>query len=177
MLRIWVAFSVQKEKRVSIFSLTVVARQMWKEISQAVGFDIGSSSESIGTCWLSNKCFLLVNMVSAAALWGLWKLRNDFCFQHQAWRSMGVLLLRVMGLLQNWLILCPTSKKEDLKKTPRLSRLGRNPGMLDVLMEREDDNLLNLGSWSWQLKNLDVSLMPEDNLKTRSTWKNPLSVA
>jgi hypothetical protein len=54
---------------------------------------------------------------------------------------------------------------------------GKKSRNVDVLMEREDDNLLNLGSWSWQLKNLDVSLMPEDNLKTRSTWKNPLSVA
>jgi len=41
---------------------------------------IGDNFTSIGTMWLSNKRFLVHNMIISAALWGMWKLRNELCF-------------------------------------------------------------------------------------------------
>jgi len=43
--------------------------------------------------WISNNRFLVDNMFCAAALWGLWKLRNDMYFQGTVWRSVLSLLL------------------------------------------------------------------------------------
>jgi hypothetical protein len=68
-------------------------------------------------CWLSNKKFDAVNIVSAATLWGIWKLRNALCFQNTVWMNMKHLMWRIAGLAQNWLILCPAEMKEDYKAT------------------------------------------------------------
>ena len=58
----------------SIFSLTVwQQKQMCKVIAGIVDKDIGSSFESIGTCWLSNNFFWQFNILTAAAMWSLWK--------------------------------------------------------------------------------------------------------
>jgi hypothetical protein len=88
---------------------------MWIRISEIVGRDVGVSFESIGLCWLCDKKFLTINMITSAALWALWKLRNEMCFQNRAWRNMGHLPMRVVSLIQNWIILCPEGRKEELK--------------------------------------------------------------
>lgn len=75
----------------------VVAKLMWKLISQVVGYDLGRSFETIGACWLSNKNIITVNIISSAALW-----------------SMEQLLMRVVGLTQNLQILCLVDNVEDL---------------------------------------------------------------
>ena len=53
-------------------------------------------------------------MPTSASLWCLWKLRNDMHFQNTRWRSMEVLLLKIAGTLQNWIILCPANLKDSL---------------------------------------------------------------
>jgi hypothetical protein len=50
-------------------------------VSELVGFEIGSSYELVAKCWLCNKRFGVVNMISSIVCWGLWKLRNELCFQ------------------------------------------------------------------------------------------------
>jgi hypothetical protein len=55
-------------------------------------------------------------MITSAVLWSIWKLRNDLSFQHTGWKSMEMLLFRISGLLQNWIILCPADRKERLKE-------------------------------------------------------------
>jgi hypothetical protein len=67
---------------------------------------------NIGQFWLSNKKHCIVNMVSSAVLWSIWKLRNDLCFQRIGWKSMDMLLYGIAGLLQNWIVVCPGDKKE-----------------------------------------------------------------
>ncbi|KAF8728657.1 hypothetical protein HU200_017928 [Digitaria exilis] len=104
---------------------------MWFCISQVIGINVGESFESIGSKWLSSKKFLAVNIISSAALWGLWKLRNDLCFQHAVWRDMNHLLARILNLAQNWIILCPQNKVEELKSyLAKISTTARSPGML-----------------------------------------------
>jgi hypothetical protein len=48
----------------------VVAKQMWIRISEVVRRDVGVSFESIGLCWLSEKKFLTINVITSA-LYGL----------------------------------------------------------------------------------------------------------
>jgi hypothetical protein len=71
-------------------------------------------------------------MITSAALWALWKLRNEMCFQNRAWRNMGRLLMRVVSLIQNWIILCPEGRREELKTYSMQLMLSgkkaRNPG-------------------------------------------------
>jgi len=47
----------------------------------------------------------------------------SLCFQKIGWKSMEMLLFKISGLLQNWLVLCPPEKKgmNDPKKKERKS--------------------------------------------------------
>jgi hypothetical protein len=125
-------FCGESETAQHLFFMCVVAKQMWIRISEVVSRDVGVCFESIGLCWLSEKKFLTINMITSAALWALWKLRNEMCFQNRAWRNMGRLLMRVVSLIQNWIILCPEGRREELKTYSMQLMLSgkkaRNPG-------------------------------------------------
>jgi hypothetical protein len=124
-------FYNENETSQHLFFDCVVVRKMWSMIPQAMGLEIGTSFESISAKWLSSKKFSAVNIISFAALWGIRKLRNEFCFQHIEWRSMEVLMMRVIRLAQNWLILCSVNKKEELVNyLTDLTVLARRPEMM-----------------------------------------------
>jgi hypothetical protein len=67
---------------------------MWIEISDCVDLNVGSCFESIGKLWLSNKKFVVTNIFTSAALWGLWKLRNCFFLQIGQWKDVNFLFKR-----------------------------------------------------------------------------------
>jgi hypothetical protein len=46
-----------------------------------IGVQIGRDFESMAKLWLCNKKFGIVNVVTSAACWSIWKLRNLICFQ------------------------------------------------------------------------------------------------
>jgi hypothetical protein len=121
-------FCDEKESSQHLFFECVVAKNMWKGLSDIVGRDIGSTFDSIGVCWLSEKKYVNVNILSSAALWGLWKLRNELCFQDGAWISMKHLWWKVAGLVQSWSILCPNNRREELISfNSSLRTMARNP--------------------------------------------------
>lgn len=81
--------------------------------------------------WISNSRFAVNNIFTVAGLWGLWKLRNFICFQNGLWKDVPSLLHKVTLLIQNWKILCPQMKKQELElKLERLNCLVRQPGRL-----------------------------------------------
>jgi hypothetical protein len=124
-------FCEELESYHHLFFDCVVAKEMWRRISSVVGRELGESLESVGICWLSNKKFTSINIISSAALWALWKLRNVLCFQNTAWKSMGGLLMKIVILVQNWTILCPNGKKEELQcYVTNLTSLAKKPEML-----------------------------------------------
>jgi hypothetical protein len=69
----------------------VVAQRAWYLISRVVGFGLGSDYESIAKLWLCNKRFGVINIVSSAMCWCIWKLRNCLCFQGVPWSGMKTL--------------------------------------------------------------------------------------
>jgi hypothetical protein len=107
-------FCCEEESVQHLFFQCVVAKQCWCIISNILGISVEESLIDIGKFWLSNKKHTVVNIVIAAVLWNLWKLRNELCFQRAGWRSMEILLHRIGGVLQNWVILCPQEKKQQL---------------------------------------------------------------
>ncbi|TVU25198.1 hypothetical protein EJB05_27686, partial [Eragrostis curvula] len=50
-----------------------VARKMWVDIYEVLDKNVGENFESIGAMWLSDKRFCSMNIITSAALWGLWK--------------------------------------------------------------------------------------------------------
>ncbi|KAG0546315.1 hypothetical protein BDA96_02G437100 [Sorghum bicolor] len=71
---------------------------------------------NVGTYWLSNKKNCVLNIISSAVIWSVWKLRNDICFQRIGWRGMEMLLGRIVGLLLSWMVICPVDMKDSLKE-------------------------------------------------------------
>jgi hypothetical protein len=124
-------FCAGRETSQHLFFECVVARQMWKGISEALGIEIGNGFETIGRLWLSNKRFLVHNMLSSVSLWSLWKLRNDLRFQNASWRSVETLLVRIAMTVQNWIIVCPAELKNKLSGSiGELKRIASRPGRI-----------------------------------------------
>jgi hypothetical protein len=71
-------FCDKKESSQHLFFDCVVAKNMWKGISDIVGKDIGSSFDIVGVCWLSEKKYMNINIVSSATLWGCGSYEMSF---------------------------------------------------------------------------------------------------
>ena len=63
-------FCSEKESVEHIFFECVVAKQLWQEIFDTIDFNCCQNFEYIGSMWLCNKRFLIVNMLTSATLWG-----------------------------------------------------------------------------------------------------------
>jgi hypothetical protein len=88
-------FCCKEESVLHLFFECAVAAQLWCVLSEILEVNLGGSFESIGQFWLSNKRHDLVNIITAAALWSLWKLRNDLCFQNTGWKGTDILLNKI----------------------------------------------------------------------------------
>ena len=123
-------FCDEKETAQHLFFDCVVAKQMWIVISQATNVHI-NSYDSVGAKWLPDRKFAVVNIISSAALWGLWKLRNELYFHNVGWRNMNLLIWRIVKLAQNWSIMCPPTKETELRAyISNLKDILRRPVML-----------------------------------------------
>jgi hypothetical protein len=52
------------------------------------GVQRGENFESVVKLWICNKKFYIMNIVTSAVCWSIWKLRNSICFQDVAWLGM-----------------------------------------------------------------------------------------
>jgi hypothetical protein len=121
-------FCSELETSQHLFFECVVAKRMWGMIFVMFNRNLGHSFEDIGICWLSENKFTVINIFSSVAIWALWKLRNDLCFQNVGWRNMEMLMMRIVGLAHNWTILCPANKKEELLRyISQLQCMAKNP--------------------------------------------------
>jgi hypothetical protein len=99
----------------SIFHLIfgcAVASRIWELVSQIVGISMGNDYESVARLWLCNKRFGIINIISLAVCWCLWKLRNHLCFQDGMWSSLKMFWQRPAPMLRCWRILVSTEKRD-----------------------------------------------------------------
>jgi hypothetical protein len=64
-------FYSENESINHLFFDCVVAKQAWVGVSKFIGFSIGDCFESMAKCWLCNRKYGVVNMLSSAVCWGL----------------------------------------------------------------------------------------------------------
>lgn len=105
---------LENESVQHLFFDCVVASHCWSIISKITGYTVGIDLAVIGKFWLSNKKFCVLNMITSAVFWNIWKLRNELLFQNIGWRSMDILLYKIAGTLQSWVVLCPVEKRDIL---------------------------------------------------------------
>jgi hypothetical protein len=85
-----VCFAVSQKLRL-ICSLNVVLLVCFgKKNYEIMGMQVGSDFESIAKWWLCYKKYKILNVVTSAALWSIWKSRNDSCFQEARWIGMKI---------------------------------------------------------------------------------------
>ena len=92
-------FCVENESCHHLFFDCVVARRCWSVVADLLGIQVGGDIVSIGQFWLSEKKYSVINMITSAVLWSIWKLRNELCFQRSGWKSMEVSFYKILGLL------------------------------------------------------------------------------
>jgi hypothetical protein len=100
-------FCHEPESVAHLFFGCVVATQAWGLLAGVIDFNAGTDYESMAKCWLCNTKFGIVNILSSAVCWGIWKLRNYLCFQGVVWRSMKQLWSLIIPMLRCWHILLP----------------------------------------------------------------------
>jgi hypothetical protein len=83
--------------------------------SVILGRHVGGNYENVAKFWISNNKNVVINMVSTAFMWTMWKHRNDIFFRNCLWYGMPV-WVRLVRLLKRWLPLCPTRYTSLLEK-------------------------------------------------------------
>jgi hypothetical protein len=105
------------------------------------------------------KKFAAVNIVSAATLRGIRKLRSELCFQNAVWLNVKQLIWRIAGLAHIWLIPCPAEKKKELKSyILRMHSWARRPEMMMLIKS------LSVKQWAAQLKKLEEEMSYENEM-------------
>jgi hypothetical protein len=70
----------------------VVAKVLWKYVSEFLGFDIGQDYISVASRWIYKEKFYCVNIITTTVLRSLWLVRNDMVFNKQVWLDVGCCL-------------------------------------------------------------------------------------
>jgi hypothetical protein len=81
------------------FSCDIV-KLLWREISETIQNAVVVGFESMARLWISNKKNWVINMVNAAFMWNMWKLRNDICFGRCTWSGLQVVWFRLAKMLR-----------------------------------------------------------------------------
>ena len=69
-------FCSEHESTHHLFFDCCVASLTWEAVSNACGYALGADFESVDKWWLKNDNFADLNVMTAAAMWSIWKLRN-----------------------------------------------------------------------------------------------------
>lgn len=111
-----------------LFFDCVVAKQLWEFISEVFNIPEFQALMILHCCGVSPKTNAVLNMMIAASLWSIWKLRSEFCFQGRSWRSVKCILAKLDIYLNQWKILFADAQAVLLRECIRL--LNRRRGEL-----------------------------------------------
>jgi hypothetical protein len=96
-------FCGENETILHLFFQCCVVRNVWEFISLWLNKSMGDDFISVASLWISNKKFMVCNIVSSAVLWVIWKLRNALCFQGVPWIGMKRVFAMLGRMLRNWM--------------------------------------------------------------------------
>jgi hypothetical protein len=74
-------FCSAAESVAHLFFKCCVAQAVWVELSEIIGRVVGTDFELVARLWVCDKKFKLINVVTTAAFWTVWKVRKELCFQ------------------------------------------------------------------------------------------------
>jgi hypothetical protein len=86
---------------IHLFFDCCVAKVFWQEISEVIDLNVGGDFESVAKYWISETKHRKVNVCTTAAIWALWKLRNEVCFQDSRWTGVQRLLRRSAKMMRD----------------------------------------------------------------------------
>lgn len=109
-------FCRENESTQHLFFDCVVAKCIWSLVSEFFNVQPFTCFEDICAVWRSYKCKPVLNLVTAASLWSIWRLRNDFCFQGRSWRGLNCVLVKLKNVLLRWGVLCDDTQAELLRR-------------------------------------------------------------
>ena len=113
----------------------VVDQQVWILVAEIFNIDILSCFDRVMSFWHMHKENAVLNMVTTAALWSLWRLRNEFCFQGRKWRSVKCILAKLSCYLHQWKVLCDDGQATLLQRCI-------------LLLDKRRGELLRI-AWRW----------------------------
>ena len=65
-----------------LFFGCVVAKQIWRQVSEVFSIELGSDYLSIARFWPASKKHTVLNSICACILWTLWRNRNPHVFNN-----------------------------------------------------------------------------------------------
>jgi hypothetical protein len=100
-------------------------------LSDITGYANDLDLVSLMNWWSVNNTKTADIMLHAAALWALWKYRNDMCFNRVLWSGMQAIWSKTASTLSAWEVLCSGPARERVV-TPvkKLEKLARDPPLL-----------------------------------------------
>ena len=114
-----------------LFFNCVVARELWREIFSPMGCNIELNSHGLLEWWARNDNKTADIMLHAAALWALWRYRNDIYFNDEPWLGMQVMWQKTASFLTSWEIKCAdTVQRRCRLLVQRMEHLARAPPLL-----------------------------------------------
>lgn len=99
-------FCNENESVHHLFFECVVAKQIWIDVVEVFGFNIPKNMIELSSFWEINNKKTVINIACVAAIWGIWIMHNDICFQGISWTSTRAILERINFSRHQWKILC-----------------------------------------------------------------------
>jgi len=112
-------FCNEKESISHVFFECCVAMHVWKFVSILLDRNVGFDFESVASLWITNKKYMVCNIVTSAVLWVIWKLRNSLCFQGVPWSGMKKVFAMAGRMLRSWLPMYKADVQERVKRLVR----------------------------------------------------------
>jgi hypothetical protein len=88
-----------------LFFDCTVAKLVWTQISLFFNLQVGTSMLSVASRWVAGKKLDMLNFVSAAVLWALWKHRNNIVFNGVCWISLKQMWSLLLNTIRKWCLL------------------------------------------------------------------------
>lgn len=123
-------FCSDPESACHLFFECVVAAELWRVVGELIGSASITNMTVLLDHWEHSPNAAGV-IVQAAALWALWKCRNDICFNRVFWSGIQVIVRKTASILTLWEVLWPDAVKVELEEcVRRLEQTARDPPLI-----------------------------------------------